>query len=127
MEAAAEAIVGPRATALARRSLRSLSAMLSPAASMESQHSAASEGDAAAEEAPPPPPPVPAGSLSLTIGRISLEGGSTADCFLVLKCGPHWGRSRPLPVSGALPEGGRRCSGGHAVTPAAHPNALRPR
>ena len=50
----------------------------------------------------PAPLPQPAGSLQLTVGRVTLGGPpSTADCFLVLKCGPHWGRSQPLPMAGA--------------------------
>lgn len=75
---------------------------LHPPVGVQSSSVADDMAAAAAAEAPRPPPPLPqpAGSLSLTVDRITLSTASTADCFFVLKCGPHWGRSQPLPMSG---------------------------
>ncbi|KAI3436798.1 hypothetical protein D9Q98_006208 [Chlorella vulgaris] len=44
--------------------------------------------------------PEPAGTLSLTVQNIKLCTAPTSDGFFVLKCGPHWGRSRTLSMAG---------------------------
>ena len=64
---------------------------------------AAGPASAASAAKPPPPLPAPAGSLELTIESLTLAGGaSNGDAFVVLKCGPYWGRSRLLPIAGGL-------------------------
>lgn len=53
--------------------------------------------------------PEPAGTLSLTVQNIKLCTAPTSDGFFVLKCGPHWGRSRTLSMAGEVVAGGARC------------------
>ena len=53
-------------------------------------------GDAGGRAAPPPPPRPPA-TLRLRLGGLSLGEGATAaqlgaDVFILIKCGPFWGR-----------------------------------
>jgi hypothetical protein len=52
--------------------------------------------------------PEPAGTLSLTVQNIKLCTAPTSDGFFVLKCGPHWGRSRMLSMAGEVAAGGAR-------------------
>lgn len=47
------------------------------------------------------PPPQPPATLHLTLASLRLPS-ATADCFLVLKCGPHWGRTGALTPAGAV-------------------------
>lgn len=53
-------------------------------------------------DAPPPPRPLPqpAGNLLLTVDSLSLAGAGGVESFFVLKCGPFWARSKPLPCTG---------------------------
>ena len=62
---------------------------------------AAGDAPAAAATAAPPALPAPAGRLELTVDSVTLAGAAASgDVFLVLKCGPHWGRSKVLQLAG---------------------------
>lgn len=82
----------------------------------------AGEAGGAAAPKPPPPLPQPAGSLVVTIERLQATASAGSECFIVLKSGPHWARSKALMLSGGEPMGGWAGAGLHTRMSSALPS-----
>ncbi|KAL4424975.1 hypothetical protein ABPG77_002860 [Micractinium sp. CCAP 211/92] len=83
---------------IAQKGRQQVAAVLGTAAESNAQ-AGAEPGE---RDAPPPPRPLPqpAGNLLLTVDSLSLAGAGGVESFFVLKCGPFWARSKPLPCTG---------------------------
>lgn len=76
----------------------------------ESSDAAGASPDASAAAAAPALL-APAGRLDLTVDTVTLSSiAASGDVFLVLKCGPHWGRSKVLPLAGGWAKRGAGAS-----------------